>query len=122
MTREKPVAQTSAALGQLLAEANISIQKRFERHLDEIEELHQNGVKHKQILDTLNGSGFTLSMASYKDMLKRARRRWGTVTTAVAASSKTRAKPSLVQAPVPIPAMPPPAKQLDHNLKELPDW
>jgi len=118
----------------LAAKAEVSLQKKFEKHLDAIEATHQSGVPHQKIVELLNANGFELSLQTYHAMLQRARkRRDKKAKEAPSALQQVAQKPpsidrgaspvSTAAASAPIlPAPQEPAKTLDHDLTTVPQW
>ncbi|WP_426172436.1 hypothetical protein [Pseudoduganella sp. R-34] len=118
----------------LAAKAEVSLQKRFERHLESIEETHRSGVPHQKIVELLNANGFELSLQTYHAMLQRARKRRNKKASAAPlALQKVAHKPlstgrgvipvvtAAAAAPI-LPAPKEPAKTLQHDLTTVSQW
>jgi hypothetical protein len=118
----------------LAAKVEVSVQKRFERHLEAIEETHRSGVPHQKIVELLNANGFELSLQTYHAMLQRARKRRNKkASEAPPVQQKNAHKPlstgrevspvvtAVAQAPI-VPAPKEPAKTLQHDLTTVSQW
>lgn len=72
--RAKPGKQMASAFANLKENASVSKTKRLVEIIPEIDAALERGVRHKEILELLNAKGLNLTMATYTNLLFRARR------------------------------------------------